>query len=57
MSTALPPVGQRFYAPEIEAMPRPELEAMQLDQLLAILPHAYENSALVRTTWDDEKKK
>ena len=52
MSRGLPPAGQQYYAPEIEAMPRADIEAMQLERLLAILPHAYENSALVRTTWE-----
>src|SRR2546423_3029947 len=47
-----PPVDQTYYAPEIETMPRADLEALQLERLLETLPHAYENSALLRTTWD-----
>src|SRR6266576_2685457 len=49
---SLPPVDQTYYAPEIETMPRADLEALQLERLLETLPHAYENSALLRTTWD-----
>jgi phenylacetate-CoA ligase len=49
---SLPPVDQAYYAPEIETMPRAEIEAMQLERLLEIVPHAYEHSGLVRTTWD-----
>src|SRR2546423_11784515 len=49
---SLPPVDQTYYAPEIETMPRADLEALQLERLLETLPHAYKNSALLRTTWD-----
>jgi phenylacetate-CoA ligase len=50
--SALPPVEQEYYAPEIETMPRAELEALQEERLLDIVPFAYEHSALVRETWD-----
>ena len=50
---SLPPVDQQYYAPEIETMPRADLEALQLERLQAIIPHAYEHSALVRETWDE----
>jgi phenylacetate-CoA ligase len=49
---ALPAVDQQYYAPAIETMPRADLEALQLERLLTILPHSYENSALVRSTWE-----
>jgi len=48
----LPAVDSVYYAPEIETMPRPQLEELQLERLLSLLPHAYENSTLVRETWD-----
>ena len=50
---SLPPVDQQYYAPEIETMPRADLEALQWERLQAIIPHAYEHSALVRETWDE----
>ena len=50
--SGLPPNDQRYYAPDIETMPRADIEAMQLERLLALLPHAYEHSALVAATWD-----
>jgi phenylacetate-CoA ligase len=49
---SLPPVDQQYYAPEIETMPRADLEAFQEEQLLEIVPFAYEHSALVRETWE-----
>jgi len=45
--------GQRYFQPELETMPRADLEELQLDKLLSQLPYAYEHSALVRETWDD----
>ena len=50
--TALPPVDAKFYDEEIETMPRPQLEALQHERLLDLMPHAYEHSALIRETWD-----
>jgi phenylacetate-CoA ligase len=50
--TGLPPIDQEYYAPAIETMPRADLEAMQEERLLEIVPFAYERSALVRETWD-----
>jgi len=50
--SGIPPNDQRYYAPDIETMPRADIETMQLERLLAILPHAYEHSALVAATWD-----
>ena len=52
---SLPPVDQKYYAPEIETMPRADLEAFQEEQLLEMVPFAYEHSALLRETWDDSK--
>ena len=53
----LPPVDSVYYLPEIETMPRPQLEELQLERLLALVPHAYEHSALIRETWDAAKVK
>jgi phenylacetate-CoA ligase len=49
---SLPPVDQQYYAPEIETMPRADLEASQWARLEELLPYAYEHSALIRSTWD-----
>jgi phenylacetate-CoA ligase len=49
---SLPPVDQQYYAPAIETMARAELEALQWERLRELLPHAYEHSALVRSTWE-----
>src|SRR5262249_26218377 len=46
--TALPPVDSVYFDTEWETMPRPQLEAAQLELLLDLLPYAYEHSALVR---------
>lgn len=42
----------RYLQPEVEAMPRPEIEALQEAKLLDLVPYAYERSALIRETWD-----
>src|SRR5262245_10394737 len=41
-----------FYDEAVEAMPRAEIEALQAQRLVELLPHAYEASPLVRETWD-----
>jgi phenylacetate-CoA ligase len=49
----LPPSDSQYYAPEIETMPRGQLEDMQWERLHALLPHAYEHAALIRKTWEE----
>src|SRR5207302_183792 len=44
--------ADRFFEPEIETMPRADLEAFQAERLLELLPYAYETSALCREQWD-----
>ena len=46
------PYDQKYYDPEIECMPRPELEAMQLERLQNIVKFAYENSPYYKREWD-----
>jgi len=46
-------VHDRYFQPEVETMSRADIEALQEDQLLELLPYAYERSALVRETWDE----
>ena len=36
------PYDQKYYDPEIECMPRPELEKLQLERLQAMVKYAYE---------------
>lgn len=42
-----------LFEPEIEAMPRAELEQMQEQRVLELIPYAYENSDFYRDHWDD----
>jgi phenylacetate-CoA ligase len=44
--------GQRLLEPDIEAMPRPELEAFQFARLREIIQIAYDAGGLVREKWD-----
>jgi phenylacetate-CoA ligase len=44
---------RRYFAPEIETMPRAELDALQEEKLFGdLLPWAYKHSTLLRETWD-----
>jgi phenylacetate-CoA ligase len=44
---------RRMFSPEIEAMPRDEIERLQAERLLGdIVPWAYARSGLIRETWD-----
>ncbi|MBT6094278.1 MAG: phenylacetate--CoA ligase [Rhodospirillaceae bacterium] len=43
--------GALMYAPEIEAMPREQLAALQLEKLQKIVRHAYENVAHYQKTF------
>ena len=42
-----------MYQPEYEAMPREELEALQLERLQALLARVYERVPLYRRKFDD----
>jgi phenylacetate-CoA ligase len=45
--------NRRYFSPEIETMPRAEIEARRDERLLGdLVPWAYERSALIRETWD-----
>jgi phenylacetate-CoA ligase len=48
----LPPVDSPYFDTEYETMPRPQLEALQEESLLEMLPHAYEHAPLIREAWD-----
>ena len=45
-------LGDKYFEPELETMPRHELEALQEERVLDLLPWAYERSGLYRETWD-----
>ncbi len=42
-----------MYQPELEAMPRPQLEALQTERLGALLKRVYESVPLYRTKFDE----
>jgi phenylacetate-CoA ligase len=48
----LPPVDEPFFDREYETMSRGDLQRLQEDLLLEMLPHAYEHAPLIRETWD-----
>ncbi len=48
----LPSSDSKYYNAEIETMSRSQLEDLQLERLLEIIPHAYAHSALIREKWD-----
>ncbi len=47
------PYDQRYYDPEIECMPRPQLEQMQLERLKEMVKYAYENTVYYKRTFDE----
>ncbi len=42
-----------YFDEAAETRSRSELDAMQLERLLLMLPHAYEHSPLVRSVWEE----
>ena len=47
------PYDQKYYDPEIECMPRPELEAMQLQRLKEMVRYAYDNTVYYKRSFDE----
>ena len=47
------PYDQKYYDPEIECLPRPQLEELQLGYLKDELRFAYDNCPCYKRTWDD----
>jgi phenylacetate-CoA ligase len=44
---------RRYFSPEIETMPRSEIDRVREERLLGdLLPWTYQRSALIRETWD-----
>ena len=46
------PYDQKYYDPEIECMPREELEQLQLERLKEIVAFAYENAPYYKESFD-----
>lgn len=46
------PYDQKYYDPELECLPREELEKLQLERLNEELEFAYANSPYYKRTWD-----
>jgi phenylacetate-CoA ligase len=44
--------GRRYFDEAAETRSRADIEAMQLERLRLMLPHAYEHSPLVRSVWE-----
>lgn len=42
----------RYLEPDLETIDRADLERLQEDKLLDLLPYVYERSPLIRATWD-----
>ena len=47
------PYDEKYYDREVETMPRPELEKLQLERLKDELVWSYENSPYYKRTWDE----
>ena len=47
------PVSQKYYDPETECMPRPELEALQLQRLKDMVAYAYDNTVYYKRAFDE----
>src|ERR1043166_10181583 len=50
--TGMPAAGSTYFNAEIETMARADLEALQLERLLEVIPIAYERAPLIREAWD-----
>ena len=47
------PYDQKYYDPEIECMPRPELEQLQLERLKEMVRWSYDNAPYYKQAWDE----
>jgi phenylacetate-CoA ligase len=48
----LPDPSSRYLEPAIETMPRADLEALQEERILRLVPYVYQRSALIRQVWE-----
>lgn len=44
--------ADRYWEPDVECLPRAELDALQEEKLRELLPWAYERAPLIRHAWD-----
>jgi phenylacetate-CoA ligase len=42
-----------YYDPDIETMSRGDIEAMQEERILQLVPYAYDRAPLIRKTWEE----
>ena len=47
------PYDQKYYDPDIECMPREQLEAMQLERLQEMVRYAYDNTVYYKRSFDE----
>ena len=47
------PYTQKYYDPQIETMPRADLEALQLERLKAMVQYAYDNTVYYKRSFDE----
>lgn len=45
--------GDRYFDPDVETMPREQIEQLQEARILQLVPYAYNRSALVKAVWDE----
>jgi phenylacetate-CoA ligase len=43
----------RFFEPDVETMPRDQIERLQESRILQLVPYVYQRSPLVREVWDE----
>jgi phenylacetate-CoA ligase len=53
--TAIPSAGSKYFNEAVETMTRADLEALQLERLLEVIPIAYERAPLIREAWEAAK--
>src|SRR5690242_21421231 len=51
----MPARDATYFNAHIETMARADLEALQLERLLEVIPIAYERAPLIREAWEDAK--
>ena len=50
--TGLPAADSAYFNAEVETMARADLEALQLERLLRVIPIAYDRAPLIRQAWE-----
>lgn len=45
-------IAREYFDPDVETMPRAQIEQLQEARILQLVPYAYARSALVRAVWD-----